>query len=262
MLNTQALDALAALCGSAASAPSQAVPTSAGTSNNASYSSSYALIAQQLQLQEAQAARQAALSTIPSDLLQAYLASAAGVGSVVPRNSNARTCASPLDVSGGCAGFGLNLSGGHDRPPATRAMATKFLMAQPQQPQHQQQQQLQYSLPSIALDRYPAASLVTHPAHYAAMEAVSTTTPAKQYPVLPLSHDNPPPQMAAPPITKSFHSNDDKAAPRPSRCGKRVNKAKAPPKKRLARSSSPGSALESVMSSWEDKQEAKKAANR
>jgi len=148
-------------------------------------------------------------------------------------------------------------------------MAAKSLMAQPQQlrPQHHQ---LPYTLPPIVLNQPSAASFAAHPiTPYTTMEAFSAATArAKQYPqaVAPLSHDNP--QLGV--TTKASHSNNDEvtplpACPLPSQCGKRTKKERRPPKKRRVGSSSPvveTSTLKSVMSSWEDKKEAKKAANR
>lgn len=166
-----------------------------------------------------------------------------------------------------------------------RAIAARMLMAQ-QQPQPRPQRQ--YSPPSITLDRAPVATapvtLVTQAPTFAPTEAISATpimkvehSHAQAMPSLSLSHAPPPsPLSLTAPATHVIKAPPPKKAkkqanPQPPQHGANTSTAKRPPKKRLLRQgaqqekkgvSKKNPIIKSVMSEWENKKEAKRAANR
>jgi len=283
MMNTQALDALAALCGAATSVPPAAAPPASSVANNNS-NSSYALIARQLQENQAAAAavvthqahhsaaaRQAtALSTVSPDVLQAYLIEQArrspGVlPGAVTLDHGAGASFSPGFSDSQLAAFAGSLrsnpspSQHRDLNANARAIAAKIIMTQQQQQQlqfHQPQQQQQpqrlpqpqqqFSFPSITTNNsLPAPAIATLPTPHSAHAPATMQHPQSAPSLLPY----------ASPITPqhTFATQDVKFKPQSPPTVKRP-----PPKKRgLA-----DPALKSVMSQWEDKKQAKRAANR
>lgn len=331
MLDTQALDALAAL---AASAPTSA--NSAGNGNNNIDLSSYAQIAQRLQEARAAAAtahnhnqaavsRQADLSSIPTETLQAYLASAGLRSNAGPTASASNHAASnygaarpgKLSHAHGSAFTGLPTNVPAQDPSAeARAIAINILMAHQQQQQDQQQHPLQqhqpplpsmhlghsqaqplmalsesyadssqrqYSLPSAALNQSPAP---THPllalasptAASAPLEAtVPQQLPPRPYPQVATSSASLQSLQSQVPVAQQMVNVPSPPAtakgtkrappPSPSNCSVSSRNSKPPPKKRLARAklqdtSTGNASLKSVINEWEDKKQAKRAANR
>lgn len=163
--------------------------------------------------------------------------------------------------------------------PALMAAERREQYSQRVQAAAQQPQQQQYSLPSIALDRSQAATapLMAHP-------AVSSVPAMKQqYPqaVLSSKPSSPPTVVAATaPALQQVNMKKTKVSPSPTKNNKGNKhqshaKPLGPKKRLLVRSNSPeeqggsggglkrkSSTLKSVMNEWEDKKEAKRAANR
>lgn len=250
MLTSQELATLAALCGHS-SVPSTAAPRAASSLDMQCMQGNISLNNNNMQ------------STMPlsSNVQQTYLPPAimssnnSGVGAATITSSALLAGNHPIAMTGG----GIHVN--HPDPNAeARAIAANILIAHHRQQQQQQQAQQQYSLPgTLALNQTPQAvpsAALGPPAQQLNAQAVPSLKPHMHLHVAPAAAA--PPSKVPPKVKKAPHKKkvSDRRSP---------SKSRPPPKKRAIKAISQqgdNSSYESVVDEWEDKKEAKRAANR
>ena len=249
MLTPQELATLAALCGHS-SVPSTAAPHAASSLD---LQGNISLNNNNMQ------------STMPlsSNVQQTYLPPAimssnnSGVGAAATTFSALLAGNHPNAMTGG--GIHVNYP---DPNAEARAIAANILIAHHRQQQQQQQAQQQYSLPgTLALNQTPQAvpsAALGPPAQQLNAQAVPSWKPQLHLPVARAAAALPPSKVPPKKVKKVPHKKKvpDQRSP---------SKSRPPPKKRAIKAISQqgdNSSYESVVDEWEDKKEAKRAANR